>query len=355
MPKPLTEKLKSWAVQNWPFACEGDLETGVVQADGSPRVFLRLTDNQGRSLVGMANPDNRPENLAYDYLAGHLAALGIHVPELLAKDLEQGLFLLEDLGSQLLQQKVLSLAGDHGALLELYRPVLAMLARMQRKAVRNMKLEFCFDGAELTPGFLRNREAAYFGEQFAVGACGFLAADLGKALEKELDEICRLAGEAGPRGFVHRDFQSRNILLTPRGPGLVDFQGARLGPCQYDLASLLHDPYVDLPRQVKEELVEVYIGLQEELGPFDREAFRKGWPMVSASRIMQALGAYAFLTRVRGRAHFAPYAAPALAALKRLVNESAFEKFFAFRDLVQALAVRFDPRALSPLNGGEKR
>jgi hypothetical protein len=352
MPRSLTDELKVWAYQNWPFTCNDALKADMVQADGSPRLFMRLADDRGRSLVAMANPDNHPENLAYDYLAGHLAGAGVFVPRIMAKDLEKGFFLLQDLGSLLLQEKALSLDKDKTALVELYRPVVAVLALMQRKAARNLAIEFCFDGSELTPEFLRKREAGYFWKQFAVDALG-VSSSCNQGLDKEFDQICRLAGEAGPLGFVHRDFQSRNILLTDSGPGVVDFQGGRLGPAQYDLASLLHDPYVDLPWPVKEELFEVYLELQEELGPFDQKAFRQGWPMVSACRIMQALGAYAFLTRVRGRVHFGPYAAPALAALKRLAGEPAFCEFSAFGDLVEDLILRFDPGALSPRHGGE--
>lgn len=99
---------------------------------------------------------------------------------------------------------------------------------------------------------LREQEANYFLRELVLGAAGWQPEELPPELEDELEVLCRLAGEARPRALVHRDFQSRNVVYYRGRYGLVDFQGARLGPAQYDLASLLHDPYVQLPWSLRQ-------------------------------------------------------------------------------------------------------
>jgi N-acetylmuramate 1-kinase len=128
----------------------------------------------------------------------------------------------------------------------------------------------------------------------------------------------------------------------------VDFQGARLGPAQYDLAALLNDPYVDLLPELRRRLLDRYLELRLPLGGLDPQRFRMGWPYVALSRGMQTLGAFAFLTRVRGRAHFAAYVAPALANLCALAAWPEMEPFPALAGLLAALPVQLDLQAPRP-------
>lgn len=329
-------ELVSWCRRHWPGGDPGQLELEPIPADGSPRRFLRLTSGD-RSLVALANPGNPAENRAWHYFARHLAERGLPVARVLAADLEKGHFLMDDLGRRSLQGAAQAAGGDDEALAGLYRPVLEMLARLQARGQEGLDTSLCFDGKELTPDFLLQREAGYFIKEFVTGACGLDPARLTADLWLELREICRLAGRAGPRGLVHRDFQSRNIIMEDGRLGLVDFQGARLGPAQYDLASLLHDPYVQLPFGLRHRLRDEYQQIRAGLGEWDPQRFLAGWPYVSASRIMQALGAYAFLCRRRGRGHFAPYVSPALESLQHLVQEESFAPFRLFRNLVLSL------------------
>ncbi len=336
MPEPRAE-LIAWARRHWPGGDPGPPRVEPIRPDGSQRLFLRLRAG-GRSLVLMANPDNPPENRAWHHLARVLAGLGLPVARVLAADEQAGRFLMEDLGGVSLQEAARARGGDREALKRLYRPVLALLARMQARAAGLLDTSVCFDGVELTPEFLRRREAGYFLEEFVAGACALGPEGWPEGLEEELDAICGRAGRAGPRGFVHRDFQSRNILVRPGGGlGLVDFQGGRLGPAQYDAASLIMDPYVDLDWSLRRELLECYLELRGREGSWDREEFMAGWPAVALCRLMQALGAYAFLTRRRGKEHFAPYAVPALAALRRLAASGPLAEYRALGRLLEQL------------------
>ncbi len=352
MPDESQRDLAQWARGHWPGGDPGEAAIAPLPVDGSPRRFYRL-EAGGLSLVLMESPDNPPELAAWLYLAGHLGAHGLPVPRVLAADREAGRVLMEDLGRRCLQEMALERIGDEEALFAIYDPVLAVLARLQVQGGLGLDTAFCFDGAALDPAFLRQREAGYFLAEFVAGACGIAPEKAAPGVGAELDDICRRAGQAEPWGFVHRDFNSRNIMARPagQGPGLVDFQGGRLGPAQYDLAALLHDPYLDLPWGLRARLLDRYIERRAHIAPLDVGALLEGWPYVSLSRVMQALGAYAFLTRKRGRAHFAAYARPALMTLRRLLAAPPLNGYAALTALAAALPAQPGPELFSPQEG----
>ncbi len=347
MPEAMPSDLLQWALERWPGGRSEEMAVEAIPADGSPRAFWRLAGG-GISLVLLHNPHNPPENRAWLWLARHLGGLGLPVAPVLAADLEAGRFLMADLGKNSLQEAALALQGDEDALARLYEPVLALLADMQARAAQDLDQSICFDGPRLSGDFLLEREAHYFLREFVLGACALPSKAWPANLLPELGELCRLAGRARPLGFTHRDFQSRNILVGANGLGLVDFQGGRLGPAQYDLAALLNDPYVDLPRPLRQRLLERYLELRAPLGGLEPAQFLMGWPYVAISRAMQTLGAFAFLTRARGRAHFAAYVPPALGTLRALAALPELESFPALAGLLAALPERLDPQALRP-------
>ena len=124
-----------------------------------------------------------------------------------------------------------------------------------------------------------------------------------------------------PRVLVHRDFQSQNIIIRNGHAYLIDFQGMRPGLSKYDLASLLYDPYVELSDGEREELFESYRSMRERNGcPLrvdDEEIFR----LCAMQRLMQALGAYAYLGLVRKNKAFLEHIPAALASLRSIMPE----------------------------------
>jgi aminoglycoside/choline kinase family phosphotransferase len=117
------------------------------------------------------------------------------------------------------------------------------------------------------------------------------------------------------RVLVHRDFQSQNILIRNGQAYLIDFQGMRPGLAQYDLASLLYDPYVDLIEAEREELLEHYCGEKPS------DDFRETLRLCAMQRLMQALGAYGFLGLVKGHTHFLQHIPKAVNSLREVVSE----------------------------------
>jgi hypothetical protein len=103
-----------------------------------------------------------------------------------------------------------------------------------------------------------------------------------------------------PRCLVHRDFQSQNVIMRDGTAWLVDYQGLRPGLAEYDLASLLFDPYVKISRSERHELLGYYAGLRGLDLPELVEIFH----LCAAQRLMQALGAYANLSHNLGKTYF---------------------------------------------------
>jgi aminoglycoside/choline kinase family phosphotransferase len=301
-----------------------------LAGEGSGRQFYRVRLGK-ESWVVMVNPsplgDRRgiTENDSFLYIARHLRKAGIPVPEIYEHAMEPGWFLMEDMGDCHLQTAVLSRAGDLRRLVETYQRVIDVLTAVQVEGRKD------FDpGRTHNPSydeqFMLAWESGYFFKSFVQGYLGLAIPE--EEVRDEFADLAHRAAEAPGGYFLYRDFQSRNIMVREGegGLGLLDFQGGRLGPLPYDLASLLLDPYVDLEQGVQEELFAYYLARIEERLPLNAAAFREQYAFVALHRALQIIGAFAFLTRERGLAFFQTYIPAAVRGLRRLM---AGDKRFA--------------------------
>jgi aminoglycoside/choline kinase family phosphotransferase len=122
-----------------------------------------------------------------------------------------------------------------------------------------------------------------------------------------------------PRVLVHRDFQSQNIIIQNGQANLIDFQGMRPGLAEYDLASVLFDPYVELSGAERSELVSYYRQKQPDNGRAVHGQLDDALRLCAMQRLMQALGAYGFLGLVRGHDHFLQYIPRAVHSLRDIM------------------------------------
>ena len=120
---------------------------------------------------------------------------------------------------------------------------------------------------------------------------------------------------------MHRDFQSQNILIKDGRVRLVDFQGARRGPYAYDLMSLLRDAYVDLGDDLRDDLLTYYISALTAAGAPVPAEFARDATAAGLQRVMQALGAFAFLSRVKGRTSYRAHIPLAVRHLRELLRD----------------------------------
>jgi len=261
----------------------------------------------------------------------HLLNKGIPVPEIYGYSRPEGLTLLEDLGSVHLQEAV---QGAEERLIGLYGQAVELLLEMQAKATQDLDTSHCFDTPVYDPPFIVRHELEYFRWSFLEGA---LELEIDPAyLESEFLLLASRAGEVGGQTFfLHRDFQSRNLMVKDDFLYLIDFQGARLGPPQYDVASLLLDPYVQLPESIQNELLSVYSGNLNESTGITVDEFMYRFSHVALCRNLQILAAFSFLTKRKGRPHFAQYIIPAWNRLRRLLRETALSDYQSLIDLVK--------------------
>ncbi len=291
-------------------------EARPLAGDGSDRRFFRVPGEPSVVLLNHPQPPGPgvSENDSYFFIGRHLRATGTPVPEIFAYCREEGWMLLEDVGDVSLAQAAAAAPG-HAELVALYRQALAILVHQQVEGSRDFNPAWCFDTPAVTRPFLLERECLYFVRAFVQGYLGLEveAGDLAPDFEHLLHEACP---EESPF-FLHRDFQSKNLFIQGSALRVLDFQGGRRGPLGYDLAALLIDPYVDLSPARQEDLLDFYLGLLRQYGDFDPEDFREQYDHLALCRNLQILGAFGFLTRVKGKPWFARYIPPALAGLRR--------------------------------------
>jgi N-acetylmuramate 1-kinase len=219
-----------------------------ASSDASFRRYFRVFSDGGTHIV-MDAPPGREDVRPYLNVTVMLETAGVHVPRVFEWDAARGLVLLEDLGTR---PYLPALQTDGDADL-LYRDALEALADVQ---VRGRESAFqlpAYDREVLV------REMALMPEWFC-------ARHLQLELTRAQGEMLTAAFEflvaealAQPQVFVHRDYHSRNLLITAkRNPGIIDFQDALRGPVGYDLVSLLKDCYISWPRSRVEGWVREY-------------------------------------------------------------------------------------------------
>lgn len=300
----------------------GEAPLGIqeIPQDGSQRRFHRV-QLSGGSIIVIENPGQFAENDAYWEIGKHLRRCGVPVPELYRYNREKGWIITQDLGTQNLMDAV-GRTSDKEAKISLYGRVMEILLGLQIRAREGFPFQWCCQSPLYDKELMVERESGYFLEAFLKGYCRWEGDEL--LLRREFEELASKAETlALPKFLIHRDFQSRNLLVDARGRiGVVDFQGARMGPLQYDVASLVLDPYVDLPMSFREELVELYLDNMRQRCKVSHEEFLEGYPLIALHRSLQVLGAFAFLGGVKGKVFFLGWIPRALGHLRYILNRN---------------------------------
>lgn len=323
------------------FLEENDVPTKASQwraipADGSMRLFWRIScPGSNTRFIAMENSPETPfkkrENLAYLKIGKHLFTKGFPVPEIFRSDLTTGRFILEDMGEISLQERV---ARDKEKI-PLYKKIVEILIRLQMEGAEGFNMAWTCQTERYDRSVMRRYESDYFREAFLCDYRG-LKKDWSQ-LEISFDYLAETASRAGSQFFLHRDFQSRNIIISNGKIGILDWQGGRLGPRAYDLASLLIDPYTALTVRERGQILRYYLDLLQDSDPKGIEPFQKSFPYLAIQRNLQILGAFSYLTRVKKKANFEPYLSPALKSLHGLLNDLKDPHLSTLRDLVQSL------------------
>ncbi|MCI0468847.1 MAG: phosphotransferase [Nitrospirae bacterium] len=271
-----------------------------IGTGGSNREYYRMRKD-GSSAVLVKYQKGDPDfcrNMDYTRL---FRRYQIPVPELLESDFENMTAIFEDLGD-------LSLYGwlkckrDKEEIEAMYKRVMDILSQIHMTA--SWHISECPNLAQRVFDYDYFRwETGYFQEWFIKGVCKITAKNPA-ALDDEFHRLA-LKADSFPKTLIHRDFQSQNIMIRGGAVRIIDYQGARLAPPAYDVVSILWDPYHRLEDDLRERLLDYYRGLMtaKENG-IDKDLFMNSIPTCRIQRHMQALGAYGFLSIVKGKGYF---------------------------------------------------
>ena len=298
-----------------------------LAGDGSSRLFYKIKTDANASFCGVL-PDNEnaakgmAEARAAFNIGSHLKKRGIPVPAIYAFDPENGFILFEDLGENLLydeleQKKKKAGTNVWDQVKETYKEIIELLLYMQISGSVRFDRKWCWDTERYDKKLMLEKESGYFRQAFCQDMLGIQ--NFPAKLDQEFKDLAGRAARQPAVYFLHRDFQCRNLMVVAGEIRIIDFQGGRLGPLAYDLASLLIDPYAQIPAAIQQELLDHYV---EHLCTYglDDLAFRKGYTYLALQRNLQILGAFAFLSGQKKKDFFKQFILPATLSLQHLLS-----------------------------------
>jgi aminoglycoside/choline kinase family phosphotransferase len=307
---------------------DSELTATPMPGGASTRRYYRVALPNDKSAVAMFVPEGgKPEEVqrAHDgvrwpflEVRDLLAERGVDVPNVLAEDTARGWLVIEDLGDDTLANWLLRNPGDKRAL---YTKAVTDLAKAQRSLAKLPK--GCVVAGRTFDYDLLRWEIEHFRE-WGLDARGkaLAAADAARFTEIA-DRLARRVAEL-PQGFVHRDYQSRNLMVVEKDElrlVWIDFQDALLGPRVYDLVALLNDSYQEFDRTFVEERLAEYA----EAAAMPKKELEKlvdEFDLVTVQRKLKDAGRFVFIERTKGNASFLRFVTPTIhkvdAALARL-------------------------------------
>lgn len=284
------EALKRWLSG---ILSRHDIDVRPVSVDASFRRYFRARIASDSYIVVDAPPD-KEDMRPFIRLSACFHALGLNVPRVLARDIAQGFFLITDLGDRLYLHQLNETTVEH-----LYADAMNSLAVLQAGSHSQS------DGLLGYDSELLHREMELFREWYL---SRHLNRSLSSRHHRVLDEVFERLTDAAlaqPRVWVHRDYHSRNLMLTDNNnPGILDFQDAVHGPVTYDLVSLLRDCYIAWPENRVEKWTKGYFVLAHRSGiPVgnDEKLFIRWFDWMGVQRHLKATGIFARLFHRDGK------------------------------------------------------
>lgn len=308
-----------------------------LKGDGSDRNWYRLT-SESRSLV-MADHKIRKNQSTSEVdsfvaIGRHLHDKDIPVPEIYLYDTFSGLVFMEDLGDVNLQTLVMNTVNPEEIILY-YKSIIDLLGKLSAAGAKGFDPVWTYQTSYYDQDLILEKECRYFVDAFLRKYIGM---DISfKDLEDEFKSLADKALEFSVNGFMHRDMQSRNIMIKNNRFYFIDFQGGRLGPIQYDLASLLIDPYVGLSRSLQNQLLNFSVKTLSPAMGIDPHNFIACYNYCAITRNLQILGAFANLSRIKGKRYFEKYIPNAIMTLTHNLSALKNREFPKIESIVREI------------------
>ena len=323
----------------FPGYAAAPIETVRIKGDGSDRTWFRLTSS-GYSLIlanhGIDPMEGTSEAESFVAIGNHLHAKHLPVPKIYLADTFSGLVFVEDLGNEDLETTV-SAPEAHGNLKQLYKTIIQHLVTLSVSGKQDFDPAWTYQTPYYDVPMILEKECRYFVDEFLNGYLS-LQVDF-KTLEEEFTHLAQIAAQPELFGFMHRDFQHRNIMVKDGACFFIDFQSGRIGPVTYDLASLVIDPYVAMPKGLIPELVDHCYEEYKKLAAVDKTTFFSCYHACCLTRNLQILGAYSFLSRQKNKPQFEKYILPALATLRQNLSNYKEAALPRLLDIVNSITL----------------
>ncbi len=289
-------------------------EPVCLRGDASTRSFYRVNLDSGPAvMMVLAEPQPEGEH-SYISVRNHLAACDVAVPEIYDYDSSNGIILMEDFGDVTLEERLRG--ADEETFRRYYHIAIDELLKIQILGTTLPSdcpaFHRAFDEEKLM------QELDLFLEYTAVGVykAKFESGER-EAIRNSFADLVKTLASL-PRVFNHRDYHSRNLMVMDDSIRVVDFQDARMGPCQYDLVSLLRDSYTVLSNPFRRGMIDYYLGRSREDGVdwFDREDFMYRFELMGLQRNLKACGTFGYMAAVRGDNRYLKYLEPTFAYIR---------------------------------------
>jgi aminoglycoside/choline kinase family phosphotransferase len=265
-----------------------------ASADASFRQYFRVTNKQdNKTYIVMDAPPDKENCHSFVLVTDLIRGVGVNAPDIIAIDIQQGFLLLDDLGNDSYLDHLAEDTADG-----LYIDAIEALIKMQT-----------IDG--ILPAYDENllqTEMNLFETWYLNHHLGI---QLNEKQKTSLDSIFTLLidnAKKQPQVFVHRDYHSRNLMITnENNPGVIDYQDAVIGPITYDLVSLFKDCYIEWPREKVEHWLDLYLARLTPIRFIERDTLIRWFDLMGVQRHLKVLGIFARLYYRDGKSQYLNY------------------------------------------------
>lgn len=297
-----------------------DISIDWLAGDGSDRCYYRIRSPElktPRVLMQLSPTDAQAlKAQGYDWvnIAQILDKHGVRVPRVVTTMAEHAALIIEDYGDVMLETKVYHLAehGTYGDIRRLYEQAMAICANFLTIPKNNQAIwcQRSFDAERFV------WELNFFAKKYLQAVTKYsFDAKQEAAFQCDVQAISKFLTSSS-QYFVHRDFHSRNLMLHDDILAVIDFQDARLGPCSYDLVSLVFDSYVPFATEQRQELLQIGLATLAAGQPQLTKDLNAQWQAMLLQRQLKAIGSFGFLTVDKNRGNYLKYVEPALTTLE---------------------------------------